>query len=683
MTPERWQRVEEVLQAALDRPPPQRAAFLSEACLGDDELRAEAGSLIDAYDSAGEFIEEPAISRDARVIIGSSAETNVGRQIGPYKIIERLGGGGMGEVYQAQDSRLDRLVALKILPPYFGSDDARLRRFQTEARAASALNHSNILTIYEVGQSAETHFIATEHIEGQTIRELIQNENLSLGEIFDVAIQLLSGLSVAHAAGIVHRDIKPDNIMRRDDGVVKILDFGIAKLLEKPFANDTECTVRTETEVGLMLGTIGYMSPEQVRGLSVDERTDIWSSGVVAYEMLTQRRPFGGVTQADSLVTILEREPAPLFAANNSQPVLRQIQSIVSKALRKEESERYQTAEEMLTDLRAVKAQLEANESSGRKAAIGTQTIAKEVQAIGARPASSRRRYQLLMVGAAFLLAVILAGVFLYPRLRRSATGQPVAPAAAAKKPYSQMKQEEQLAFVDEQEQRISAMMGERPVKLNDEALKAIKRHVDRYAARQNSASLKPGQERLSVVYERGATYVPLIANAFAARRIPIIVGLYLAMIESEYKPCAESSFGAKGLFQFLPQTAEHYGVARADMCDVEKMAPAAAHYIADRMAELGDDSQSMTLVLLSYNRGPDGVVDALRMLRETDANYERNFWTLFANRDKLDESFRRESAGYVPAFFGAAIVGENPEAFELSTPALSTLASPSLARRP
>lgn len=670
------------MQAALDRPAPQRAAFLSEVCLGDDELRAEAVSLIDAYDSAGEFIEEPAISRDAQVLIGSSVESNLGRQIGPYKIIERLGGGGMGEVYQANDSRLDRLVALKILPPYFGSDDARLRRFQTEARAASALNHSNILTIYEVGQSAETHFIATEYIEGQTIRELIQDENLSLGEIFDIAIQLLSGLSVAHAAGIVHRDIKPDNIMRRDDGVVKILDFGIAKLLEKPFANDSELTARTETEVGLMLGTIGYMSPEQVRGLSVDERTDIWSSGVVLYELLTQRRPFSGVTHADSLVAILEREPAPLFAANNSWPVLRQTQRIVSTALRKDESERYQTAEEMLTELRAVKALLEGNKSSGRKVSIGTQTTATEVQAIAARSASSRPPYQLLMVGAAFLLAVILAGVFLYPRLRRNTTGPSVAP-VAAKKPYLQMSQGEQLAFVDEQEQRISAMMGERPVKLNDEALRAIKRHVDRYAARQNSASLRPGQERLSVVFERGATYVPLIANAFAKRRIPIIVGIYLAMIESEYKPCAESSLGAKGLFQFVPQTAEHYGVARADMCDAEKMAPAAAHYIADRMAELGDDSQSMTLVLLSYNRGPDGVVDALRMLRETDANYERNFWTLFANRDKLDESFRRESVSYVPAFFGAAIVGENPEVFELSTPALSTLASQGLARKP
>jgi len=153
------------------------------------------------------------------------------------------------------------------------------------------------------------------------------------------------------------------------------------------------------------------------------------------------------------------------------------------------------------------------------------------------------------------------------------------------------------------------------------------------------------------------------------------VVGIYLAMFESAYKPCVENSAGAKGLFQFLPQTAQHYGVSRSEMCDVNKMAPAAAHYIADRMAELGDDSQSMTLVLLSYNRGPNGVLDALRLLRETDQNYERNFWTLFANRDKLDESFRRESANYVPGFFAVAIIGENPETFQLPTPPLSSLA--------
>src|SRR5213080_4333913 len=223
MTPERWQQVEEVLQAALDRPPHERASFLNEACSTDEELRQEASSLIDAYDEAGDFIEEPAIAHDAHVLISNHQQNNIGREIGPYQIIERLGAGGMGEVYLAQDRRLDRQVALKILPAYFVSDEARLRRFQTEARAASALNHPNILTIYEVGEFDGLHFIATEFIEGQTIRELTASRELSLREILEVAIQVVSGLSAAHAAGIVHRDIKPENIMRRADGIVKIL----------------------------------------------------------------------------------------------------------------------------------------------------------------------------------------------------------------------------------------------------------------------------------------------------------------------------------------------------------------------------------------------------------------------------------------------------------------------------
>jgi len=237
------------------------------------------------------------------------------------------------------------------------------------------------------------------------------------------------------------------------------------------------------------------------------------------------------------------------------------------------------------------------------------------------------------------------------------------------------MSEAEKLNFVAAQEQRISAMMGERPVKLNDEALRAIKAHVERYVRRQDSASLKPGEESLRVVYARAPEYIPTIARAFAERKIPIIIGVYLPMIESEYKPCYENEIGAKGLFQFLPTTAEQYGVLRPEMCDVTKVAPAAAHYIADRMAELGDDSQSMTLVVLSYNRGTDAVLESLRHLRETDANYERNFWTLFANRDKLDATFQKESANYVPEFFAAAIIGENPTAFDLQMPALSSLA--------
>ncbi len=684
MTPERWRKVEEVLQGALDRQPQQRAAFLNEVCSGDDELREEASSLIEAYDHAGEFIEEPAISRDAQVFVGICEERNVGRQIGPYKIVERLGGGGMGEVYLARDSRLDRLVALKILPPYFGWDDARLRRFQTEARAASALNHPNILTIHEVGQSEDLHYIATEYIDGQTIRELTQAENLSLGDVFDIANQLVSGLSAAHAAGIVHRDIKPENIMRRNDGVVKILDFGVAKLLEPASSTSSSLTaslIRAETEAGELIGTMTYMSPEQLRGLAVDERTDIWSCGVVLYEMLAQRHPFPGATRADTIVAILEREPASLFKGDGRRRGLRQLQDVVSKALNKDQTERYQTAAEMLSAVKAAQQQIETESTRGNRAAIGMLSSVGEVQELAGSPTSKVREYAILI--GCILLVLIFAGAFVYERVVTGHwPGSPANPTAATKL-YTQMSPAEQLAFVNEQEQRISSMMGEGPVKLSDEALRTIKRYVDRYADRTNSATTKPGVDPLRTIYGRARPYVPVISGAFAERRIPIIVGIYLPMIESEYKPCYENSNGAKGLFQFIPQTAEQYGVARADMCDVEKMAPAAAHYIADSMAELGDDSQSMTLVLLSYNRGADGVRDSLRFLRETDAKFERNFWTLFNNRDKLDESFRRESAGYVPVFFAAAIVGENPDAFDLHMPALSSLANVSTGRKP
>ncbi|PYS59074.1 MAG: hypothetical protein DMF74_22210, partial [Acidobacteria bacterium] len=263
------------------------------------ELRQEASSLIDAYDEAGDFIEEPAIAHDAHVLIGNNGQNNIGREIGPYQIIERLGAGGMGEVYLAQDRRLDRQVALKILPAYFVSDEARLRRFQTEARAASALNHPNILTIHEVGEVDQLHFITTEFIDGQTLRELIAQEHLSLVEVLEIAIQVAEALTAAHAAGIVHRDIKPENIMRRRSGLVKLLDFGIAKLLEPP-SSDSK-TAKTQTETGVVLGTVGYMSPEQARALPVDERTDIWSLGVVLYEMLAYRPPFVGATRMDTI----------------------------------------------------------------------------------------------------------------------------------------------------------------------------------------------------------------------------------------------------------------------------------------------------------------------------------------------------------------------------------------------
>jgi serine/threonine protein kinase len=659
MTPERWQQIEEVLQAALDRPPGDRASFLENACAGDFELRSETDSLIDALEQAGDFIEEPAIAQDSYVLIGDVIEGKVGHEIGPYTIVERLGGGGMGEVYLARDRRLDRLVALKILPAYFAVEDVRLNRFQREARAASALNHPNILTIHEVGEHDGIPFIAAEFIDGSTLRELIEQNDLSIQEVLEIAEQVASALSEAHAAGIVHRDIKPENIMRRTDGLVKILDFGIAKLIEH---QRPRSDVTVQTEVGVVMGTVDYMSPEQARGLSVDERTDIWSLGVVLYEMLARRRPFTGATRMDSMVAILEREPVAIWEVEAERDGPRKaLQHIVDKCLHKETTSRHQSATELLSDLRGVRQRLGDNSFADE----ATRTTFADP------PGVYRRGPSWLLIGAALLLVVIV-GAFVYQRWGKVRGSDNVA-IPTPMKLYSQMNEAEQLAFVSEQEQRISNLLGDRPAKLSDEALWVIKRYVDRYAA-TNGESKELGDGSLSAVYGRAPPYVPLIARSFAARKVPVIIGIYLPVIESGYRPCFENDFGAKGLFQFLPQTARHYGVAHADMCDVEKMAPAAAQYIADGMAELGEDSESLTLVLLSYNSGPEFVRNTLRELRGTE-NYQRNFWTLFAHRDELNETFQNENAGYVPAFFAAAIIGENPRTFGLTTPPLSTLA--------
>ena len=660
------------MQKALDRPPQERASFLAAACAGDAWLKEEATSLVNAYDEAADFIEQPAIVRDARVLVGDDIDRKIGRAIGPYKISERLGGGGMGEVYLAADARLDRLVALKILPAYFASDDTRLRRFQREARAASALNHPNILTIHEVGESAGVYFIATEFIEGATIRELIREQQLSLEEVLDIAEQVASALAAAHAAGIVHRDVKPENIMRRTDGLVKILDFGIAKLMEPEttdYSSATQPGARTHTEAGLVMGTVNYMSPEQARALPVDERTDIWSLGVVLYEMLGWCLPFTGATRMDTMVAILEREPLPLFdVARTQYSGLPLLQQIVSRCLCKEVAGRYRTTNELLAELKNARAQL----GSGLPGAGAPKTPQEAHHVAGWPP-----RHVWAALGVILLVIVATGGSILYRRsgvLRQSGVPATLEATATAGKLYSQMSEAERLSFVDAQEQRISTMMGDRPVKLNSDAVHVIKAYVDHYAARKGDASIDLGEEGMSVVYARARPYVPLIARSFAARKVPVIIGIYLPVIESAYRNCYENSIGAKGLFQFLPQTAESYGVAREDMCDVEKMTPAAAHYLADRMAELGEDSESVTLVLLSYNRGPEWVRNTLRELRGTE-NYERNFWTLFANREKLDETFRNENAGYVPRFFAAAIIGENPQTFALPLPPLSSLA--------
>ena len=284
-----------------------------------------------------------------------------GKRFGYYEIINQIGVGGMGEVYLARDKKLDRKVAIKILNEEFNQDESHLQRFVSEAKAASALNHPNILTIYEFGEAEDARFIVSEYIEGKTLREIIRESRLTLPQILDISIQITGALSAAHKAHLVHRDIKPENIMIRPDGYVKVLDFGLAKLVEqknKSILSLEEPTVRQNlTAKGVILGTVNYMSPEQAKGERVDERTDIFSLGVLIYEMLAGKPPFEGGNAIETIGSILNKEPVPL--SRQTPEVPHEIERIINKALRKDREQRYQTAKDLLIDLKDVRQDLE------------------------------------------------------------------------------------------------------------------------------------------------------------------------------------------------------------------------------------------------------------------------------------------------------------------------------------
>jgi len=356
MTPERWQQVKQIFQSAIERPPDERDAFLARACQDNHALRSEVESLISSHDQAGDSIEAIAVEAATEMLANDRAI--VGKQIGHYQVLGCIGRGGMGEVFLAQDTSLGRKIALKLLRSDFTRNEERLRRFRQEARAASALNHPNILTIHEIGQEGSLHFMATEYVEGETLREHISRARMALGQALDVAVQVASALSAAHEAGIIHRDIKPENIMLRTDGYVKVLDFGLAKLAEPKAADTAAPTLpKIETEPGVVMGTVSYMSPEQARGLAVDTRTDIWSLGVMLYEMAAGRQPFEGETASDVMALILQKEPLPL--AHSTPEVPGELQRIVRKALHKDKDERYQTIKDLLIDLRNLRKELE------------------------------------------------------------------------------------------------------------------------------------------------------------------------------------------------------------------------------------------------------------------------------------------------------------------------------------
>ena len=308
-----------------------------------------------------------------------------GTNLGRFVIGSKIGEGGMGEVYLARDTRLDRQVALKILPVDVTANQDRMRRFVQEARAASALNHPNILTIHEIGAEAGTHFIATEYIDGETLRQVMKTARLTITESLEIAVQVASALATAHEAGIVHRDIKPENIMIRRDHLAKVLDFGLAKLTSdtQSIGPEAETRVPANTKAGMILGTVNYMSPEQARGSDTDTRSDIFSLGVVLYEMLTGRAPFAGETTADVISLLLQKEPQPLSTLMPDLPA--ELQHIISKTLRKDRDERYQTAKDLLIDLRRLKQKLDVEAEIERTAPLELKGPRGDIESVDGR----------------------------------------------------------------------------------------------------------------------------------------------------------------------------------------------------------------------------------------------------------------------------------------------------------
>ncbi|MFN0120565.1 MAG: protein kinase domain-containing protein [Blastocatellia bacterium] len=383
--PERQRHIRELYDAALERRPDERAAFLDKACPGDS-LRHEVESLLAWEQKAAGFIETSAIKIAAGLVaadLGARDDnhTLTGRQLGPYKVLSPLGAGGMGEVFLAIDTRLGRRVALKLLPARFTSEADRLRRFEQEARAASSLNHPNIVTVHEIGDTGAgpdaRRFLVTEFIEGETLRQRLVREQghyLPVETALDIAAQVTQALAAAHEAGIIHRDIKPENVMLRRDGYVKVLDFGLAKLLEpRNHTPDPLATALSSlTDPGMVMGTARYMSPEQARGVDVDARTDLWSLGVVLYEMIAGHAPFAGETASDIIAQILTADPAPLRAPGAEIPA--DLERLVRRALARDRHARYPSAEQLARDLKQLREEIsfaaKLKEHSGRTGAV-------------------------------------------------------------------------------------------------------------------------------------------------------------------------------------------------------------------------------------------------------------------------------------------------------------------------
>jgi eukaryotic-like serine/threonine-protein kinase len=447
MKPEEWQKVKELCGAALQRPPGERTQFLATAC-SDDSVRREVETLLASYES--QFMEQPVIGNVAEMIVNRPGNKLArGEHVSHFEIVRLIGAGGMGEVYLAQDTRLRRNVALKVLPADLIHNRDRLHRFEQEARTAATLNHPSIAHIYEVGEVKGTAFIAMELIDGQTLREKIHRDKTSLKRLLEWLAQVADGLTKAHAAGIVHRDLKPDNVMISRDGYAKILDFGLAKFLAPHQSESSHASSEAPTAMlplstpGMILGTVGYMSPEQVRGQAkIDARSDIFSFGCILYEAATKQRPFPGETVVDSLHKIVHAQPPPVKDFNPTAPM--DLQRVVRRCLAKDPEERYQTIKDVATELKELlreiqsaaevelsispKTMNDSRASEPSRVTIGGHNKTRSTADVTAQPRSGVeylvgevRRHKL---GAAIVVALLVTVAFGIVYFREPAVGK-------------------------------------------------------------------------------------------------------------------------------------------------------------------------------------------------------------------------------------------------------------------
>jgi eukaryotic-like serine/threonine-protein kinase len=409
MSSEQYQRVGELYHAALELVPEARADFLAKECAGEDELRREVESLLQARAEADGFVA----GRVAGVVAEMAAERQnpalIGRSLSHYQVLSLLGAGGMGEVYLAEDTRLGRKVALKLLPRAFTRDPERLRRFKQEARSVSALNHPNILTVYDIGEHEGAPFIVTELLEGEELRKQLKAGPLPVRRGLEYARQIAAGLAAAHDKGIVHRDLKPENLFVTQDGLVKILDFGLAKLMPQRGAGTGpgSATSTQITDPAMVMGTVGYMSPERVRGQEADHRSDIFSFGLILYEMLAGRRAFQGESSAETMAAIVKEEPPEISEANPKIPP--QLEQIVLRCLEKQPARRFQTASDLGFALEALLT------PSGTRLKETTSSLAETVTALS-RPVRREKWWM-----AATALAALLAAGFAWAYFSRPA----------------------------------------------------------------------------------------------------------------------------------------------------------------------------------------------------------------------------------------------------------------------